>query len=218
MVMAVVLLLRPFEQLNTNAARESSANTLFIASSSLSKSWNTHTHRDERCHISELCGIRNLITVCVYLLSWCCTLRQRDTCVLQALVSLFVCAEDLLQSPAALKHLHLLFLLQSHLQPLLRTQHLLLQGALQLLHTPDTPLRTKHGSSRDPAVFMSRCTSISWAAALYREMCCSGHVGSRGQKIWPLHSSTSSSCRHTHRTAEYRLLSSARYERTTPTA
>lgn len=47
MTMAVVVLLLPLEQLKTKAEWESSAKELFMASSSLSKSWeqgHTHTH------------------------------------------------------------------------------------------------------------------------------------------------------------------------------
>lgn len=61
-----------------------------------------------------------------YLLSRCAAVWQRDAFADKALVRAFVLVEDLLNSQAGFKHLHLFLLLKDHLQPLLRLQNLLL--------------------------------------------------------------------------------------------
>lgn len=79
----------------------------------------------------------SLLCVCVsschYLLLGCAAVGQRDAFEEQALVRGHVLVEDLLDAHAALKHLHLLLLLQRHLQPLLGSQDLLFQRGLQFL-------------------------------------------------------------------------------------
>lgn len=74
------------------------------------------------------------VRVSLYLLPGCTAVQQRDALVDQALVGALLLAEDLLHCHAALKHLHLLLLLQRHLQPLLSLQDLVLQRLFQLLH------------------------------------------------------------------------------------
>lgn len=61
-------------------------------------------------------------------------------------------------------------------------------------------------------------TSISCACEGSTRTCWSTQPGSLGQKICPLASSTSSSCRFTHSTLLCFLFSSVRYARTAPAA
>ena len=85
--------------------------------------------------VSTLLCVCVCVFVCVspHLLPGRTAVGQQHAAVLQALVGPLVLVEDLLRCQAALEHLHLLLLLQRHLQPLLCRQHLLLQRRLLLL-------------------------------------------------------------------------------------
>lgn len=61
-------------------------------------------------------------------------------------------------------------------------------------------------------------TSISCGSDVGIDMCWSRHDGSLGVKIWPLPSSTSSSCKLTHNTWLCFLFSSIRWSKTEPVA
>lgn len=69
----------------------------------------------------------------LYLLLGRAAVWQGDAFVDEGLVGVFVLVEDLLDGQAAFEHLHLFLLLERHLQPLLGSQDLLLQGGLQFL-------------------------------------------------------------------------------------
>lgn len=63
-----------------------------------------------------------------------------------------------------------------------------------------------------------RSTSISCGSGEGIEMCWSGYEGSLGVKIWPFPSSTSSSCKLTHKMWLCFLFSSVRWSKTAPAA
>lgn len=80
----------------------------------------------------------------LYLLPGSAAVRQRNAFVDQALVGAQVLIEDLPNRQAALKHLHLFLLLERHLEPLLGSQDLLLQGRLEFLRAEERKYKILH--------------------------------------------------------------------------